>query len=141
MVNTRLVHVPAEVESDRVYLSDRLLDDCDIFESILLVQAKGDEANFSKNGTRVALRSIRTKKFLGINESNANIYADKETITRTEQFELFYGLVHNRIGLRSVVNGKFMSSQLVKTSHLSMSGSHFGQRQTFELIKIFDKYI
>ncbi len=133
-----MVYVP-ETETSRVYLSDRSLDESDIFESLPLIYKKQDHENAGKNGTRIALRSARTKKFLSMNESNTNIYANKDSITPTEQFELFYGLVHNRIGLKSVVNNKFMTSQPIKTSHLSMNGNSFGQRQTFEIIKIFDK--
>jgi hypothetical protein len=125
-----------ENSEERVNLVDKILENSEIFESIPIINRENEDELFGQNGTRIALRCLKNDKYLSIRKDGFSLYCNQDQIRNTETFELFFGETHGHIALRCLANNNFISQ---KKSAVSISGEFFKQKETFELIKVFDR--
>lgn len=119
-----------------------MIDESTIFQVYLVDNTNDDyypAVNRSSRRTRVALKSIRTHRY--VRSIQSSLYCDKNTIGNTEQFEIQYLSVPNHIVIRSTSSQKYVSSTGYSSSSVVVNATEMSDHLIFELVEILDRNV
>ena len=138
MTSRKYVRVPDDPNEPIRANSDFNDQDSELFH---IIPVANSSVEIGKNGTQVGFKSVKTGKFVSLNEEDEVLEAKGDKLGDNEKFEIFFhaALGSKIIGIRSMKNNYFVCAYSNKKKPLQVDREKFREWEMFEIVAPIDR--